>query len=68
MFTIIEKNLYYRGMTEHKYKGIVEAPDGIPTTETFLDAIDSCNWGGRVNFTKTDKENTYKFDVTIYID
>lgn len=68
MFTITEKNLYYRGKTEHIYRGTVEAPHGIPTTETFLNAIDRGNWGGRVNFTKTDKENVYKFDATIYVD
>jgi hypothetical protein len=70
-FTIIEQtnNITFK---HHNgcmvYTGIVEMEHGIRTTQDFIDALDSNNFGGTVDFHKTDKANTYTFVAYVYID
>ena len=70
-FTIIEKT---RNITFKRhngcmvYTGIVYMEHGINTKEDFLNALDPNNFGGTVDFRKTDKPNTYTFNAYVYID
>lgn len=70
-FTIIEqtRNITFK---RHNgcmvYTGIVYMEHGINTKEDFLNALDSNNFGGTVDFRKTDKANTYTFIAYVYID
>jgi hypothetical protein len=50
------------------YTGVVYIEDGNITKEDFLDALDANNFGGTVDFHKTDKPNVYTFVANVYID
>jgi hypothetical protein len=70
-FTIIEqtRNIAIKyGSGNVIYTGIVEMEHGIKTAQDFIDALDCNNFGGSVNFRKTDKANTYTFIAYVYID
>ena len=70
-FTIIEKTMnitFKRHSGCMMYTGKVEAPQGITTTQDFINALDPNNFGGTVNFCKTDKPNIYTFTAYVYID
>jgi hypothetical protein len=50
------------------YTGIVYMEHGIDTKEDFLNALDANNFGGTVDFRKTDKANIFSFYAVVYID
>lgn len=70
-FKIIDKT---RSVTFKKhngalvYTGTVYMEHGINTKEDFLNALDPNNFGGTVDFRKTDKPNIYTFNAYVYID
>lgn len=70
-FTIIEKT---RNITFKRhngcmvYTGTVEMEHGVRTTQDFIDALDPNNFGGSVDFRRTEEANVFTFIAYVYID
>lgn len=50
------------------YTGFVYMEHGIDTKEDFLNALDPNNFGGTVEFRKTEEPNVFSFEAVVYID
>lgn len=68
MVEVLERVVVRRTRTEIEYTGTAMMYNGIQDKQALLDALDSNNFGGTVEFRKTDKPNVFTFFADVYFD